>query len=254
MFSMEPRCIYQKNQLGEVICQLRFPEILTIGANAPVEFQEAIRADYPRYNALKEPPAPRPGSAATPAQISLNHQFVSEDGIWRVNLTSKSISLACRSYTRWEDFAARLDKPLAAFIRIYQPAWFDRVGLRYLNFFSRKALALEGTPWRELIAPMYLGVLASEDVQEQSTSCCTLDADIALRGGCRVKLHAGPGMIRRGTQQDPELKFILDQDLYMPGKLAVNLSAGALQTLHAQAWPLFRGVITDALHDSMEPR
>ena len=254
MFSKASRCIYHKNQLGEVICQLRFPEILTIGTTAPAEFQEAIRAEYPQYTALKEPQMLKPGAAPAPVQHSLNHQFVSADGIWRVNLTSKFISLSCNRYTRWEDFAARLDKPLAAFIRIYQPAWFDRVGLRYLNFFSRKALDLEGTPWRELFTPMYLGVLASDAVSEQSASRSTIDADIALRGGCRAKLHAGPGMVRRGNQPDPELKFILDYDLYMPGKLAVNLSAGALQTLHAQAWSLFRYAITDTLHDSMEPQ
>lgn len=254
MFSQETRCIYHKNQLGEVICQLRFPEILTIGTTAPAEFQEAIRADYPQYNALKETPILKPGTPPAPSQPSLNHQFVSADGIWRVNLTSKFISLACSRYTRWEDFAARLDKPLAAFIRIYQPAWFDRVGLRYLNFFSRKALDQDSTPWRELFTPMYLGVLASDGIQEQSTSRSTVDADFALRGGCRAKLHAGPGMVRRGNQPDPELKFILDLDLYMPGKLAVNLSAGALQTLHAQAWPLFRNAITDRLHDAMEPQ
>ena len=33
----------------------------------------------------------------------------------------------------------------------------------------------------------------------------------------------------------------------------VNLSAGALQTLHAQAFSIFRGAITDTLHDAMEP-
>ena len=253
MFSREPRCIYHKNQLGEVICQLRFPEILTIGTTAPAAFQEAIRSDYPGYQTIKEAPMIRPGAVPGPVQPTLNHQFTSPDGVWRVNLTGKFISLACNRYTTWEEFAARLDKPLAAFIRIYQPAWFERIGLRYLNFFSRKSLDLEGTPWRDLLSPCYLGLLAEENVQESGVSRCTVDADIALRGGCRAKIHAGPGMVRRGNQQDPELKFILDYDLYMPGKLAINLSAGALQTLHAQAWPLFRYAITDTLHDAMEP-
>ena len=54
-------------------------------------------------------------------------------------------------------------------------------------------------------------------------------------------------------EADPELKFIFDQDLYMPGNLPVNLSAGALQTLHSQAYSIFRGAITDTLHDAMEP-
>ena len=38
MYSEELRCIYDNNQLCEVICQLRFPEILSIGANQPVDF------------------------------------------------------------------------------------------------------------------------------------------------------------------------------------------------------------------------
>lgn len=253
MFSRDPRQICRNNQLGEVICQLRFPEILTIGTESPARFQEAIRAEYPIYTTLREPQVLKPGTPPDPRSASLNHQFVSADGVWRINLTSKFISLACNRYPRWEDFASRLDQPLAAFIRIYQPAWFERVGLRYLNFFSRKALCLEDHSWRDLIAPPYIGIQALEEVQENSTIRSTVDADIGLRGGCRVKIHAGPGMVRRGSQQDPEQKFILDLDLYMPGKLAVNLSAGALQTLHGQAWPLFRSALTDTLLEAMDP-
>lgn len=255
MFSTESRIIYSKNQLGEVICMLQFPEILTIAAKAPADFQEAIRADFPRYATLREPVTFHPGNPTQRTQPMINHQFVSEDGLWKINLTSRFVSLACSRYTRWEDFATRLDKPLAAFIRIYQPAYFERISLRYLNFISRKNLGLDDTPFAQLMAPCYLGVLGQEGIQEQSTVRSTVDADFAIRGGCRVKLHAGPGMIRRpgAENQDKELKFIFDQDLYIPGKLAVNLSAGALQTLHAQAWPIFRGAITDTLHNAMEP-
>ena len=60
-------------------------------------------------------------------------------------------------------------------------------------------------------------------------------------------------MVNKNGKQDPEVKFVFDQDLYMPGNVAVNLSAGALQTLHAQAYPLFRDAITDRLHEAMEP-
>ena len=258
MFSKEERCVYEKNTLGEVICQLRFPEILTISANLPVEFQEAIRAEYPQYSARMEAPAPK--LTGTPGNLHLenqpqtiNYQFASADGVWRVNLTSRFISLACAKYTCWEDFALKLDKPLAAFIKIYKPAYFERVGLRYLNFISRKTLNLEGTPYSELIATCYLGPLGEEDVAEHSTSRCSVDAEIAIRGGCRVKIHAGPGLVKRNGQQDNEVKFIFDQDLFMSGNVPVNLSAGALQTLHGQAYPIFRGAITDTLHSAMLP-
>ena len=258
MFSNEPRVTYRKNQLGEVICQLRFPEILSIGAKAPADFQEAIRADYPQYSSRMEAPAPKltgvPGNLTLQNQPStINYQFASADGAWRVNLTQKFISLACSRYTSWEEFAAKLDKPLAAFIQVYKPAYFERIGLRYVNFFSRQALGLEGTPFRELIAEKYAGVLADEQLMEANVGRTSVDAEFAIRGGCRVKLHAGPGQVHRGGKSDGEVKFIFDQDLYMPGKVAPNLSAPALQTLHAQAWAIFRDAITDELHDAMEP-
>lgn len=259
MFSNEPRLIFQNNPLGEVICQLRFPEILTIEANVPAQFQEAIRADFPRYSVRKEAPAPK--LAGTPGNLSLqnqpqsnNYQFVSADGVWRVNLTSKFISLSCNRYTCWEDFAAMLDKPLAAFIQVYRPAFFERVGLRYLNFISREALLLGNTPWRDLIQPQYLGLLADDEVMETATGRCSMDAELAIRGGCRAKIHAGPGLVKRNGQQDKEVKFIFDQDLYMAGNIPVSHSAGALQTLHAQADAIFRDAITDTLLDAMNPQ
>ena len=169
----------------------------------------------------------------------------------RVNLTSKFISLASSQYRCWEEFARLLDKPLAAFIQTYKPAYFERVGLRYVNFISRKDLGLEGVPFRELISDCYLGILSQEEVLESATLRSTVDADTALRGGCRCKLHAGPGTVRRGPKPDPETKFILDLDLYMPGNLEVKLSAGALETLHGQSYGLFRGAITDMLHDAL---
>ena len=51
MRSNENRCIYRRHQLAEVVCQLRFPEILTIGANLPAQFQELIRDEFPQFAA-----------------------------------------------------------------------------------------------------------------------------------------------------------------------------------------------------------
>lgn len=258
MFSTEPRCRYGAHPLAEVICQLRFPDILAISAKDPVDFQEAIREDFPLFLRKQEMPAPKlhgtPGNLTLQKQQSVtNYQFSTADGVWRVNLTNTFISLTCSRYTSWEDFAAHLDKPLAAFIRIYRPAHFSRIGLRYLNFISRFALGLDGVPFRELIQPCYLGLLADESVSEAATIRATVDCETAIRGGCRLKLHAGPGLVKRGGKEDREIKFIFDQDLYMTGQMQPNLLAGALQTLHAQAFSIFRGAITDRLHSAMAP-
>ncbi len=258
MFSQEQRCRYGANQLAEVICQLRFPEILSIDANIPVEFQEAIRRDFPIYSVRKETPAPK--LSGTPGNMSLeqqpqtnNYQFASADGSWRINLTSKFISLSCCRYSCWEDFAGKLDMPVAAFIKLYRPAFFSRVGLRYLNFISRKALELEAVPFRDLITAPYLGILAEDDVAENGTTRCSVDAELSVRGGCKCKLHAGPGLVKRNGQPDQEIKFVFDQDLFMDGNIPVNVLTGALQTIHGQAYGIFRGAITDTLHNAMEP-
>ena len=258
MFSHEPRCIYRHNQLADVICQLRFPEILSISASLPAEFQDAIREDYPVYSSRMEPAAPKlegaPGNLSVVNQPStINYQFASADGAWRINLTSKFISLSSSKYTSWEEFAKRLDKPLVAFIKIYNPAFFERVGLRYLNFISRNELSLNGTPFCELFQPAYLGILGDDEIREDQTTRAGVDAEFSVRGGCRAKIHAGPGLVKRNGQAEKEIKFIFDQDLYMSGNVPVNYSAGALETLHSQAFSIFRGAITDTLYEAMEP-
>jgi uncharacterized protein (TIGR04255 family) len=256
MFSSEPRCIYRANQLGEVICQLRFPEIPSIGSALPAAFLDAIRDEFPRFSSRQDCPPPKitgtPGNMVLENQPSvINYQFVSEDGMWKVNLTNTFISLACANYTRWEDFARKLDKPLANFIKLYKPAIFDRVGLRYVNFISRQKLNLENTPFRELIQSYYLGPLAMENMNEAKVNSNTVDLEMDFRGSY-LKLHAGPGMVTKNGQQDPERKFIFDQDQFMTN-IPVKMSIGALNTLHLQAFAIFRGAITDRLHNAMEP-
>ncbi len=245
MFSTEDRCIYTQNQLAEVICQLRFSEILTIETELPAAFQEEIRSVFPQYSVRRE-------NAGPDKQVN-NYQFATPDGVWRINLSSGFISLACTKYPRWETFATMLDKPLTAFIRLYHPAYFERIGLRYLNFFSRRDLKIESLPLRELITPQYLSVLTDMDVNEATTARCTVDLDVVIHGGSRAKIHAGPGKVNRNGVVDPETKYIFDLDLFMAGNIPVSTAAGALETLHRQSYGIFRGAITDTLHDAMHP-
>lgn len=241
MFSTEQHCHYHHNPLAEVICQLRFPEILKINTTPPAVFQEMIRSKYPFYAAHEEP------------LKNFNYQFTSADRKYRINLTSTFISLSCAQYTDWTAFASHLDKPLAAFIQAYSPACFERIGLRYMNFISRRSLDIENTPFSELIQPAYLGILSEEDIVETSVLRSSVDTELTLRNHCKVKIHAGPGMVKRNGQADDEVKFIFDQDIYTPEQTTVNHAAAAIETLHSCAFPIFRGAITNFLHNAMEP-
>lgn len=260
MFSQEPRCIYANNQLVEVICQLRFPTILTINSQEPAAFQEAIRDVFPKYSSRSEQQPPKmvtvpgqPPRMEMPKPIT-NYQFVSEDGLYRINLTQDFISLSCAHYRCWEDFARMMDKPLATFIQVYHPAYFERIGLRYVNAFSRLSLDLEDTPFKELLQPAYLGLLSDEDMAEGAFTRCSQDVEARIPGGCTMKLHVGPGMLKRGANAgDKEIKLIFDLDVSMNGNIPVNMAAASMQTAHMQAGSIFRDAITDTLHNALDP-
>ena len=86
--------------LIEVICQLRFPAILRIDAQAPAQFQEAIRGDYPQFSQWMENLPPRKeGGKLVPQGTQPNYQFLAKDNQWKVNLTKNFISLSTNHYT-----------------------------------------------------------------------------------------------------------------------------------------------------------
>ena len=257
LFAPYERLQYARSPLVEVICQLRFPPILSIGANEPAAFQEAVRKDFPRYAARQEQVPPKVvkkgnATALEPQKPITNYHFVSEDGRWKLNLTQNFIALSTLSYQRWEDFAARLDQPLAQFIQIYQPAFFERLGLRYVNAISRQRLGLEDQLWDDLIRDHYVGILGQPDVEETEITKCSLDVETPLVGGYRMKVHAGPGLIG-GGKTDKEVKFILDSDFSAAGQLTADSVPAKLEDMHRFALCLFRGAITDELHQAMGP-
>jgi len=253
------RFIYERNQLIETICQLRFPTILTIDTKEPADFQETIRADFPRYSCQTEQVARPDGK---PQQVR-NHSFITEDGYFKLSLTKDFISLSTMHYSGWERFALMLHEPLAQFIRVYQPAYFDRIGLRYLNAFSREKLEVQDRHWNELIQPHCLGVLADDNVEEKDVVKCAIDVERKLDERCANKLHAGPGNIRRAmrtetglkTVQEPETRFVLDIDVFTVTGIRTKLEAAAetLELLHDHADRIFSDAITDMMHAALEP-
>ena len=256
LLSDHPHPHYEKTLAHEVICQLRFPTILTINNVEPADFQERIREDFPQYARKQDvlPPKVVNGKPEPQPPVT-NYHFLSQDGRWKLNLTKDFIALSTLSYPGWEEFAQMLDKPLAAFIQLYKPAYFQRVGLRYLNLISRTALGLEDTPWRQLIAPAYLGVLAEADINEDKILSCGYDVQMKLDSSCAAKIHAGTGRLKvnnRNVPQDAEIKFILDIDLSMGGSTPCGLAAAALETLHGHSARVFEGAVTDTLRDAME--
>jgi len=265
-FADVKRVIYKNNPLINVICQLRFPRILSINESLPAGFQDAIRVDYPLFNKSVEQEQHYAIDAAEDDTLSMprllqsermnNYRFSSSDGIWHVNLTSTFISLSTSRYERWEDFLRRFKEPLDALFSIYKPSFFERVGLRYVDAFKRSVLGLEGSDWSELVQPHALGFLSNPQIRNDVRNHNYMaELDVGDGAMAQIKTAMGNiGSIENGQPVfDSELSFIVDSDLYFLRKEISELS-NSLDYLHNVSTKLIRSLITEKLHQAMSPQ
>lgn len=253
LFPITPRVIYANAPLVEVVCQLRFPQILRIEGQVPAEFQDRIRNVFPLFQ--------RGGVSLfqqVPAELAqlinsnvnaVNHQFLTEDRSATVTLTPGSIALSTTAYRRWEQFRDQLQQPLLALIEIYRPSFFERVGLRYVNSIERGRLNLTERRWSELLSPKILGELSIPQFESHLE-----DARRILR--IKMPGEAGSVLLQHGlgtVQGRSETGYTIDFDFYTAEKTEVQNAAAILDSFHERAGRAFRWCITDLLHNALQP-
>ena len=260
-FSESKRIIYKKNVLDQVICQLKFPPILRIDAELPVAFQERVNKEFPNYTEktnlslewslrVKEQIASRSDTQVPRTDSMKNHEFATEDGQWKINLTRTFLALTTNSYDVWEDFKKRLEIPLNAFINVYSVSHFSRIGLRYKDVIQRSALGLDGVGWSELLKPQILGILADSELSQNVRdlqSVCEIslpDIDSAVRVSSRLT---------RDRERD-EICYVIDSDFFDAQKASIGRARSKFDDFNQHASRLFRWCITERLHKSMEPQ
>jgi uncharacterized protein (TIGR04255 family) len=253
------RVIYSRNPLAEVTAQLRFPPILRIEAEAPAQFQDAIRDRYPLYRQVRAasqlpaniPPPVRNliqgmGAAAGPIQ----HLFETQDRKSVVTLSRESLSLKTTSYTRWETFRDQLERVRNTIEQVYRPTSYGRLGLRYVDIIRRSILGLENVPWTDLLNPSIGGELTAPELGERMDSMsselhCKLDGD-----NCFLTLRTGIAL----AEPSKEKCFLIDCDFHThkPTELA-NVTA-TLSDFNRASGNLFRWAIRERLRDALQPR
>jgi len=256
-FPESPRVIYAQNPLSEVIFQARFPPILRIEAETPAGFQESVRGSYPIFREVK----PELPTANVPAEIAnvvramfstpgrtIAYEFASEDGAWSITLSREALALKATTYQRWEGFRDRLERAIKSLNELYRPAFFSRVGLRYVDVIQRSKLGLTSRPWADLLKPHIAGEFAAPELAGH--------VQHAARE-LRVKLTGeGSVMIRHGTvieKRADEQCFVIDSDFFTEGRLEPPNAVRLLNEFNRKSGHLFRWCIQDALDRAMEP-
>lgn len=259
-FPEAPRVIYKKNPLDRVICQFRFPPILKIETEVPAKFQEDIRVEFPEFKEKLETALPMPKGIhlEIPMEVlrqvvpssTKNYEFESGDGVWRINLTRTFLALTCTKYERRSLFQEKLARPLKSLIEIYKPAYFSRVGLRYIDIIRRSVLGLDKVAWKELLQPHILGLLGTPDDVSQNIQ--------NLEAKYEIRLEDGSSMARIviGLVDWPERNeecFMIDTDFFNTGKIATPDVMGKLDYFHTRGSRLIQWLITERLHKAMDP-
>ena len=261
-FPTSERISYRANTLAEVVCQLRFPQVLAISSD-PVAFQEIVRGQFPLYS-VEDPTPGMPAEFAEllaghmPTQtLQRTHRFADADEKARVGLSANFVAFSTNQYSRWETFAESLEHARDALERVYHPAFYERVGLRYRNVIDRAALGLDGVPWSALINSAVLGPVGDDalvgDVRQTSSRAVF---DVGLEIGARALLQWGLADVQPGGGEPlapARSAYFLDCDYSTEERTASDAIADTLSRLHRLSGDVFQWAILPRLAEALGP-
>ena len=248
------RVKYKNSPLVEVVFQLRFPTILSINTNPPVEFQENIRENYPLFEEQLE----EAGDVIVNPQLRVaslrktgehkNYAFISADNKIKINLTPSFIAISTMAYTQWEDYRKHIDFVVPIFESVYHPAFYTRVGLRYIDVITRSVFDLQDRNWTELIKPHILGMVTEE--HEAGVKTYLSETEYETKED-RVLSKAHFEFVHVNDQA--ELSLLIDCDYYSVGMTKIEEMNNVAEKLHNASSQFIQTAITEKLHQAMQP-
>jgi len=135
---------YKNNFLKEVICRVDFAPILEISDRVPVDFQNAIKGTFPKYE--KKTVHQFKTEIAGAGKIKTEridefpiHYFSNKNQTQRVTLFYEHIIIQFLEYNHYPAFKEITHNIINSFVKIYQPGAYSRLGLRYINEITLKS-------------------------------------------------------------------------------------------------------------------
>ncbi len=261
-FPSSPREIYDSNPLDQVICQIRYPTILAISTTSPAQFQDAIRSAYPLYEEQKNPIVP-PGIglpkeiaeliAAAPVPLMPQlpvHHFLTESESRQISLSQEFIAVTEHQYRRWEDFQKEVKFAEQVLHSTYTPAFYNSVGLRYIDVLIRGDLGLSDTPWSELFNPAFIGMLGdcnlADDMEELQVESLLGIPDVE-----QGKVHLKHGLAK--IESIEEQVYVIDADFHTNRRSESDDIFEALDKFSKCAGAIFRWAASEKLRSALGP-
>ena len=258
-FPFSEREVYEVNPLNEVICQIRYPTILKVAAERPFEFQDAIRDAYPLYEERTPstglPPQLQEGIGQLMAALPLpvppglrEHHFFTEDRARSISLTQEFIAVIESNYTRWENFRGSIRKAEGTFHQKYQPAFYQRVGLRYVDVLARNKFGMSDVPWSCLLNQSLMGMLG-DSILNQEVRELTTEVLLSI-----PNVEDGYVRIKHGLATDQssnEQVYLIDSDFFTNRRSDSDGALHDLDIFNRLGGYLFRWATTPKLRNAL---
>ena len=215
------RVEFPRTYLQLVVCELRFPTILAFEDSPPVQFQSAIRKDYPYFEKGAKVSI-GPGTM----QGETRYIFHSRNKDFTVVFRASALSVETTKYTSFAGLKKRIESLVAIAKPFVDTEFFTRVGLRYIN----------GLPVREdvdewvnqdLVRPFAGGVFGTVNKYWLEVRGDTQNGEYSFR-------HGFPG-----GESAEAATYRLDFDL-SKNDVAVSETIKLLDDLHTEAYKFFR--------------
>lgn len=228
-----------KVPLSEVICQVKFSPILNIAKELPTDFQEAVRIRFPGFEVEQGVMFRIPASGAIEKPVvdttPRAYQFNSADKSANLTLSTDFFAVSTKSYSHWQDFLSDFSLAEAPLFRIYHPAYATRIGLRFVNHFTRKNTGLKSTHEILDIFRNELTCVLHTDAWEEPKEM--LSQMLLNDGGANMAMRIGYGK----NQNEPY--FLLDFDYFEEGQLPFQgkgFLSEKLNYYHSRIYSAFR--------------
>lgn len=225
-FPEAERRIWKVNLLEDVICQVRFPKLLVIDRDVPVEFQQRIYADYPILEEkevvqFELQTGSAPGTQPILQGRSKEYHFYTKDRNWTVSLASNFVALKTTSYTEWLDFRAKFLGILNAFVDLYRPAATARIGLRYVNAITYSRITEQSLNWTDILTPAFDPLFSSlpDGAERIHDRRSIFRYQLSLDETAYVLIQHGLRPSDDGSVQ----KYVIDGDFYQEKEQDTNV-------------------------------
>ncbi len=233
---------YEKSPMVEVAFQLHFPEILTILTAPPAAFQERIRAEYPLFQATQD----RRG-----------YVFAQQDRQAHVTLTYNTLTMTLSSFNEWGEVRQRFSNIESAFRAAYNPALYNRTGLRFRSLFRPHSYGISKLEWVKFVNGNVLGPFAVPNVKGMLASSKHEVVMSLAEGTGSDRFHLTHGFVTvtepSKNQRSGEPGYLLDQDYFTIESLQPERAMTRLDRFNEEAARFFRLCVLDPLHQAMMP-